>query len=142
MSGDNFTTINENGKKKVIKYREIFDSISPGLYKAYIGLSKHSHGNFSAIKFKTVYKEGILYTDPGLVFKNQEAKYIMFQYSVYLLAHLKFLMNIFPEIKTNMSIEYEKIYNETIEKLWEVLDFSNKENSEWYKASIQLIDNI
>lgn len=141
-SGDNFTKINENKKKHIIKYKEIFDSISPEMYEPYIGLSKHSHGNINAISFKTVDNGEKLYPDPGLIFKKELAEYIMYQYSVFLLAHLKFMMEIFPEVNKKMQKEYKKKYNKTIKRIWRVLDFPDKENNDWYIASKKLLENI
>lgn len=123
-----------NGKKFKIRYETMFDDVSPGLYEHYRMLCGMAHGSVAAYTLKIDTRDAQkIILDNGLVFKLNASSYIINQFSVYLFAHIKFMMLIFPEIEKNMTKHYAIKYNKTISKFEAVMKtFSEKDTTKWY----------
>ncbi|TAK62436.1 MAG: hypothetical protein EPO24_04915 [Bacteroidetes bacterium] len=100
------------GKKFTVKYKEQFDSVAPGLYNDYRTLCDIAHGEAGTMIFKSELKEGTIKYDDGLIFKALESTFVVNQFCVYLLAHLEYMMHVFPEIKLNMPPDYAVKYHQ------------------------------
>ncbi len=134
------------GKKFKVKYQTMFDSVAPGLYEYYRLLCDIAHGSFAAHMLKIGKRDSEqkkIILDYGLIFKLEESTYVINQFSVYLFAHIKFMMLIFPEIEKNMTRPYANKYHKTISKLEAMMKiFAEKEqNKKWYGIVKQLLDN-
>lgn len=123
------------GKKRA-SYRTQFDEVSPGLYRTYQILCDIAHGASAAHVLKEDWsrmerKELVL--DTGIAFKPLETSFILNQFSVYLLAHLKYMFAIFPEINAQMPEEYASEYNKTVETLSTLVEqmAANEKNKQW-----------
>ena len=128
------------GKKK-ITYRKQFDDIAPGLYTYYQLLCDMTHGSMASHALKSDLSEGTIKLDTGIVFKPEKASFVINQYSVYLLAHIEFMMWVFPEIKKKMPEKYAEKYHETLTILWRLMKniSENNINKEWYNAVQHLV---
>ncbi len=134
------------GKKFKVQYKTMFDSVAPGLYKYYRMLCDMAHGSFAAHVLKIAerdYEKRKIILDDGLIFKVEESTYVINQFSVYLYAHIKFMMLIFPEIEKNMTRADSGKYDKTISKFEAVMEkFSeNEQNKKWYGIVKQLWEN-
>ena len=134
------------GKKFKVQYKTMFDSVAPGLYKFYRMLCDMAHGSFAAHLLKIAerdYEQKTITLDDGLIFKLHESSYVVNQFAVYLFAHIKFMLLIFPEIEENVIEPYTSKYYKTISKFEAVMkDFSESEqNKEWYNTVKQLWEN-
>jgi len=134
------------GKKFKVQYKTMFDSVAPGLYKWYRMLCDMAHGSFAAHLLKIAerdYERKTIILDDGLIFKLHESTCVVNQFSVYLFAHIKFMLLIFPEIEKNMTKPYASKYYKTISKFEAVMkNFSeNEQNKEWYNTVKQLWKN-
>ena len=120
------------GRKFPVKYKVMFDDITPGLYKEYQLLCDFAHGAGLSTILKTNItdnKSKNISLDGGVVFKPCEVTYILNQYTVYLLAHLELMMWIWPEIKSNMPEKYSCKYEKLLSLLWKIMDsFEKTEN--------------
>ncbi len=135
-----------DGKKFKVQYITMFDSVAPGLYKYYRMLCDMAHGSFAAhlLKIdKRDYKQKKIILDDGLIFKLNESTYLINQFSVYLFAHIKFMMLIFPEIDKNMTRPYARKYSKTISKFEAMMkNFAeNEQSKKWYGIVKQLLNN-
>ena len=135
-----------DGKKFKVRYETMFNSIAPGLYECYRLLCDMAHGSFAAHALKIAKRDYVRKTitlDHGLIFKLQESTYVVNQFSVYLFAHIKFMLLIFPEIEKNMTGPYASKYYKTISKFEAVMkNFSeNEQNKKWYATVKQLWGN-
>ncbi len=134
------------GKKFKVKYITMFDSVAPGLYESYRLLCDMAHGSFAAHSLKIDkldYKQKKIILDDGLIFRLKGSTYVINQFSVYLFAHVKFMMLIFPEIEKNMTKPYAIKYYKTISKFEAMMkNFSeNEQNKKWYGIVKQLLNN-
>ena len=133
------------GKKWNIEIKTMFDEIAPGLYRIYRSLCDIAHGAITSHMLKSeIYSElGKIKYDAELEFKPEECTFITNQYSVYLLAHLVFMMTIFPEIEKKMPESYAIKYDETLSFLWKYMDeFSKKEGKkDWYNSMKNLVES-
>lgn len=130
-----------NGKKYNISYETQFSDIAPGLYPFYRILCDIAHGATTSHILKADISEGKLHLDTGIVFRPEDSTFVINQLSVYLLAHLEFMMWIFPEIKKNMSERYAEKYHENLSILWKLMkEISERDRSkEWYEAVKHLV---
>ena len=115
----------------------MFDGVAPGLYKYYRMLCDMAHGSFAANTLKIAKRDSEqkkIILDNELIFKLEESTYLIHPFSVYLFAHIKFMMLIFPEIEKNMTRPYASKYHKTISKLEAMMKiFAEKEqNKKWY----------
>jgi hypothetical protein len=134
------------GKKFKVKYITMFDSVAPGLYQYYRLLCDMAHGSFAAHALKIEkrdYKQKQIILDNGLIFKIKESTYVINQFSVFLFAHIKFMMLIFPEIEKNMPRPYAGKYCKIISKFEALMkNFAeNEQNKKWYGTVKQLFNN-
>ena len=134
------------GKKFKVKYITMFESVAPGLYKHYRMLCDMAHGSFAAHLLKIVerdYEQKKFTLDYGLIFKLEASSFVINQFTVYLFAHIKFMMLIYPEIEMNMTRAYATKYDKYISKCEAVMkNFDEKEqNNKWYCVVKQLWEN-
>ena len=133
------------GKKSKIKFITMFDSVAPGLYHHYRLLCDMAHGAFAAhlLKIrKRDYRNRTITLDDGLVFKQQEASYVVNQFVVYLYVHLKLMIVVFPEIPDHMPRSCAMKYHRAMSKLDKVMEvFAASDGSmDWYATVRQLWD--
>jgi hypothetical protein len=128
------------GKKFRIKYETQFDNVAKGLYKYYRTLCDMAHGAMASHSLRTTQSEGKIDFDTGIVFRPKESTFVINQYTVYLLAHIEFMISVYPEIKNKMSEKHAEKYHETLTKLWRFMKevSESEKNKEWYKAIQQL----
>lgn len=129
------------GKKFRIKYGTQFDKVAPGLYKYYRTLCDIAHGAMASHVLRTDLSEGKIDFDTGIVFRPRESTFVINQYTVYLLAHIEFMISVYPEIKNKMPEKYAEKYHETLTKLWRFMKevSESEKNKEWYEAVQQLV---
>ena len=129
------------GKKFKITYEEQFNEIAPGLYKYYRLLCDIAHGSLASHLLKSDISEGRIQLDTCIVFRPKESTYVINQYSVYLLAHIEFMMWVFPEIRKKMPETYAEQYHETLTILWRLMKeiSENDRNKKWYDAVQHLV---
>jgi len=133
------------GKKFKVQYKTMFDSAAPGSYEYYRILCDMAHGSFAAhaMKAKIKDKQRKILLDNGLIFKLEASTFVANQFSVFLFAHIKFMMLVFPEIENNMTRAYSDKYYRTISKFKALMrNFAeNEQNKEWYGIVKQLWEN-
>jgi hypothetical protein len=127
------------------QYKTQFDDIAPGLYKFYKFLCGIAHGGLESHALRI--SEPIVHTlnlDTGLVFDPNRCSFIINQYSIYLLAHLEYMLKLFPEIKSNWTDTFNKRFTKTTSILWTLLEQISKSESniEWYSAVKNLIPSV
>ncbi len=129
------------GNKFKITYEKQFNDIAPGLYEYYRLLCDIAHGSMASHVLKSDISEGKIKLDTGTVFKSEESTFVLNQYSVYLLAHIEFMIWVFPEIRKKMSEGYAEKYHKTLTILWRLMkDISEKDkNKKWYDAVRHLV---
>lgn len=111
------------GEKYKVSIEVQFKEISPKLYDFYRILCDMTHGALlSNIPKLELVNHKITYATLGLEFNPQWTGFIINQFSVYLLAHLKIMLKIFPEIEENMTEEFALKYKKTIIKLQKVIN--------------------
>jgi len=130
-----------NGKIFKIKYEKQFNDIAPGLYHYYRILCDISHGAMTSHVLKATVVEDKVEMDTGIVFRPEKSTFVINQFSVYLLAHLEFMMWVFPEIKNKMPERYAEKYHETLTILWRLMKSisKNERNKKWYDAVKQIV---
>lgn len=131
------------GEKSRVRLITMFDSVAPGLYNHYRLLRDMAHGAFAAHLLKTAkvnHGQRKITLDDGLVFKAQECSFVINQCTVYLFAHIRFMMVIFPEIEMNMTRSYAAKYKKIMSKFEAVMKcFAEAEqNKKWYDVVVQL----
>ena len=107
-----------NGKKFRISYEMQFDNVAQGLYKYYRTLCDMAHGAMASHSLRTDLSKGKIDFDTGIIFRPLESSFVINQYTVYLLAHIEFMISVYPEIKNKMSERYALKYHETLTRLW------------------------
>lgn len=129
------------GKRFSISYETQFNDVAPGLYKYYRTLCDMTHGAMASHVLRTDQSEDTINFDTGIVFRPKESTFVINQYTVYLLAHIEFMISVYPEIKNKMPEKYAEKYHETLTKLWRFMkEVSESENNkEWYEAVQQLV---
>jgi len=133
------------GKRFKVSYETMFESIAPGSYKYYRILCDMAHGSFSAnaLKIDTLdHVEKKVFLDDGILFKAEQSSFVLNQFCVFLLAHILFMVRIFPEIEKNMPEEYAGRYHKTLSKLWSMMKYSPEagQNQEWCSIMNELIE--
>ena len=129
-------------KKFKITYKAQFDKIAPGLYKYYQILCDIAHGAMASYILKTKIVGNKVLVDTGVIFKPEDSTFITNQFYVYLLAHLEFMMWVFPEIKVNMPENYAEKYHKTLGHIWSFMkEISQRDkNKEWYSSVKQIVN--
>ncbi|MCK5594659.1 hypothetical protein KAI19_00600 [bacterium] len=129
------------GKKFKIRYKEQFNDIAPGLYHYYQLLCDIAHGSIASHMLKSDILGEKTKLDTGIVFRATESSFVLNQYSIYLLAHIEFMIWVFPEIRKKMSEEYAEKYHETLTSLWRLMkEISERDgNKKWYDAVQHLV---
>ncbi len=130
-----------NGKRFSISYETQFNDVAQGLYKYYRTLCDMAHGAMASHVLRTDLSEGKINFDTGIVFRPKESTFVINQSSVYLLAHIEFMISVYPEIKNKMSERYAEKYHETLTRLWRFMKnvSENEESKAWYEAVQRLI---
>jgi hypothetical protein len=128
------------GKKFKITHEKQFDDVAKGLYKYYRTLCDMTHGAMASHSLRATPSESKIDFDTGIVFRPKELSFVMNQFTVYLLAHIEFMISVYPEIKNKMPERYAEKYHETLTKLRRFMKevSESEKNSEWYKAVKQL----
>lgn len=132
------------GKKFRIQYETMFENIAPGSYKYYRMLCDMAHGSFSAHSLKIDRIDHVnkkVFLNDGIVFNPEKVSFVLNQFCVFLLAHIVFMIRIYPEIEKNMPEECATRYHKILSKLWAVMKaFSETEqNQKWYSVMKKLV---
>ncbi len=129
------------GKRFRVTYEKQFNDIAPGLYKYYRILCDIAHGSMASHLLKADIYEGRINIDTGIVFRPEKSTFVINQYSVYLLAHIEFMMWVFPEIRKTMSEKYAENYHKTMTILWRLMKSISErdDNKDWYDAVQHLV---
>lgn len=129
------------GKRFRVTYEKQFNDIAPGLYKYYRLLCDIAHGSLASHLLKADLSDGRINMDTGIVFRPEESTFVINQYSVYLLAHIEFMMWVFPEIRKTMSPKYAENYHKTMTILWRLMkSISDRDDKkDWYDAVQHLV---
>lgn len=132
----------KNNKNKV-DYKTQFDLVSPGLYEYYRHLCDIAHGALASFYLKTTLKDYKFELDHGVIFKTKASSFIINQFLVYLLAHLEYMLVIYPEIKQNMPKNFAEKYNSVKKNLWiHMKELSEQTKTKrWYLAIEKLVKN-
>jgi hypothetical protein len=132
-------------KRFGVTYKQQFDTISPGYYMFYGLLCDMAHGAMAShiLKITADNESKRIIPDDGIVFKPQQASFIINQYTIYLLGHLNFLVYIFPEIKDKMPEFYKVKLDRTLSWLNNTIEeFSKNEKNRIWLESAKGIINI
>lgn len=129
------------GKRFRVTHEKQFNDIAPGLYKYYRILCDIAHGSMASHLLKADISEGRINIDTGIVFRPDKSTFVINQYSVYLLAHIEFMMLVFPEIRRTMSEKYAENYHKTMTILWRLMKniSESDDNKDWYCAVQHLV---
>lgn len=132
------------GKKFIVRYKTQFDEIAPGLYKQYQILCNVVHGSMSAYVFNIKEIDKIMYMKPGIEFDAENSYFIVNQFSVLLLAHIEYMLKIFPEITLRVSQLNCEEFVKTRKYLWKFIEeISNSEkHNDWYESISNLFRAI
>jgi hypothetical protein len=100
-----------------VSYKKMFDEVAPGCHKQYAFLCGFSHGYGAGIVSRTRTKGIKPVLKQGLEYDENDATFIMNQFSPYLLAHLHFIAQVFPEILRNLDAQLLLAYQTNIQEL-------------------------
>jgi len=124
-----------NGERFRVRYSDQFEDLAEGSYKEYQLLCDFAHGAMTPNTLKWEIKNGKIYTDKGIVYKEQGAGFVGNFFTVCLAGNLRFLFKVFPEIKSNAPQEYLDNLNDTNE-FWDACfeGLKNGESQEWFEV--------
>ncbi len=133
-----------NNERFPYSYKHQFDLVSAGYYQFYQLLCNMTHGGMAShmLKVTTNSKTKEMIPDNGIIFKAEQASFIINQFVIYLLGHLNFLYHVFDEIPTKMPYEYRIKLAETIKWLNKCTEEygKNEKNKIWLDKAVGIIN--